>query len=131
DVRPEDIRPRRALVFREVTGPAPVARAYSGHPVTPVQGQTSFGSRVIGPLLRAATKPVSKSGPFPVSASPTVTAIEQGASAGQVLESYGCGMAGGEPIVNGPVLSKFVKPAPATEQPSPFRSMQPPLAPAA
>jgi len=65
-----------------------------------------------------------------VIATPAATAVEHTAPGWHVLESYGCGAAGGEPSVNGPVRLKFVKPAPATAQLSPFMSAKLLVAPA-
>src|SRR5689334_15318571 len=103
---------------------------YSGQPVDWVQEQLSAGARVIGPFGSTAMNPTSKSGPPPVSATPAATATEQALSGVHELASYGCGIAGGEPSVNGPFRLKFVKPAPARAQPSPFRSAKLPVAPA-
>src|SRR4029077_13404617 len=129
DLRSEDLRSRLAVDVRQIARPEVLGRVYSGQPCTCVRGQACVGSRVIAPLVNTAMKPRSLSGAPPLNTGPPATATEQ-TPLPQVLESYGCAMAGGEPIGNAPGLLKLVKPAPATAHPSPFRSAKLLVAPA-
>src|SRR2546425_1524417 len=107
-----------------------VGRGYSGHPGVTVQLQLTAECVAIGCCGVMATNPMSLSGEF----RPENTSLTAADTAPDE-PSYGCGLSGpGEgPTVIGPSVPAAVaamKPCPARLQPSPFMSMNKPVAPA-